>query len=127
MSDLFEREFQVSRAGGYTSPTASFPYAAGFKGEAETGKEAAEAINKQLGRLQRLVLDAVTSRGPLGLTPEEACDLLDLPRTSLQPRFSELKAKGKVVDSGMRRANPSSRKRAVVWCLPAFKAEASNA
>lgn len=98
-----------------------YPDTPGHKGEAETGKEAAEAIAPKLGRLQRLVLDTITSRGSLGLTPEEACDLLDLPRTTLQPRFSELKAKGKVVDSGMRRANPSSRKRAVVWCLPKYR------
>ncbi|GAY19724.1 hypothetical protein SFOMI_0244 [Sphingobium fuliginis] len=38
-------------------------------------------------------------------------------RVSLQPRFSELKAKGLIADSGKRRVNPSSRKRAVVWVL----------
>ena len=116
MSDLFDREFRASRAGGYSAPGA-YPNAAWHKGEAETGREAAEAINKKLGRLQRQVFDAVKVRGANGLTPEEAADLLSIDRVSVQPRFSELKAKGLIADSGKRRVNPSSRKRAVVWVI----------
>lgn len=115
MTDLFDREFRASRDGGYSAPGFIYPNAAGFKGAAETGREAAEAIAPQLGRLQRLVQDAVKARGTYGLTPEEAANLLNIERVSVQPRFSELKAKGLVVDSGQRRLNPSSRKRAVVW------------
>lgn len=98
----------------------TYPDRPGFKGSAETGREAAEAIAPKLGRLQRLVRDLVTQRGRQGLTPEEAADLTGESRATLQPRFSELKAKGQIADSGMRRTNPSSRKRAVVWVVPAF-------
>lgn len=118
--DLFDRELRASRDGGYSSPGHIYPHAPGFKGTAETGREAAEAIAPQLGRLQRLVHDAVKGRGSYGLTPEEACDLLGIERVSLQPRFSECKAKGLIVDSGRRRLNPSSRKRAVVWVAKEF-------
>ncbi|MBA4753618.1 MAG: hypothetical protein H2050_02145 [Sphingobium sp.] len=107
-------------AGGYSSPGAIFPYAAGFKGSADTGREAAEAINKKLGRLQRLVHGAVKGRGRYGLTAEEAAGILNMDRVSVQPRLSELKAMGLVKDSGLRRVNPSSRKRAVVWVLTEF-------
>jgi hypothetical protein len=99
----------------------TYPDLPGYKGEAETGREAAAAIAPRMGKLQRLVHQMVTQRGSQGLTPEEACDMSGEPRVSLQPRFSELKAKGAIVDSGMRRANPSSKKRAVVWVLPCYQ------
>lgn len=98
----------------------TYPDQPGFKGDAETGREAAAAIAPHLGRLQRIVLGVVTDRGALGVTPEEAGEVLDMARVSVQPRFSELKAKGQVVDSGMRRVNASSRKRAVVYVLPQY-------
>jgi hypothetical protein len=106
----------------------TYPDRPGFKGTAETGREAAEAIAPKLGRLQRLVLDLVTQRGAQGITPEEASDLTGEDRVSLQPRFSELRAKGRIIDSLQRRTNPSSRKRAVVWVLTEYgpKAEESE-
>ena len=99
---------------------ATYPDLPGFKGDADTGPAAAADIAPHLGRLQSIVLSVVTDRGPLGATPEEAGEVLDMARVSVQPRFSELKAKGKIVDSGMRRINPSSRKRAVVYVLPEY-------
>lgn len=97
-----------------------YPDAPGYKGEAETGREAAEAVAPKLGRYQRLVNELVAARGSQGITPEEAADVTGLDRVSLQPRFSELKRKGMVVDSGRRRRNPSSGKSAVVWVLPEY-------
>lgn len=113
---------------GCTTPADLMTYRdlPGFKGEAETGRDAAADIAPKLGRLQRMVRDAVTNRGSQGLTPEEAADILGLDRVSVQPRLSELKAKGVVVDSGLRRTNPSSLKRAVVWVLPVFAPNADG-
>lgn len=102
---------------------AKYPDSPGFKGAAETGREAAEAIAPKLGRLQRMVREAVAARGSQGITPEEACDVLAVDRVSLQPRFSELRAKGQIADSGERRRNPSSGKSAVVWVLPEYAAQ----
>lgn len=98
----------------------TYPDRPGFKGESETGREAAAAMAPKLGRLQRLVRELVEVRAGQGITPEEAADVTGQDRVSLQPRFSELKAKGVIVDSGKRRLNPSSRKRAVVWVLPQY-------
>lgn len=98
----------------------TYPDQPGFKGDAETGREAAADIAPHLGRLQRMVLGIITDRGAHGATPEEAADLLGLARVSAQPRTSELKAKGAIVDSGMRRVNASSSKRAVVYVLPQY-------
>jgi hypothetical protein len=118
--DGFDRDLFGHVAEAESSALAIYPDAAWFKGEAETGREAAEAIAPKLGYLQNLVRDAIASRGPNGLTPEEAVDECGKDRVSLQPRFSELKAKGVIVDSGLRRRNGSSGKRAVVWVLPEF-------
>lgn len=120
MTDLFDREFRASRDGGYSAPGFVYPHSAGFKGSAETSREAAEAISAKLGPLQSLVLRKSRERGPYGLTPEECAELTGLDRVSVQPRFSELKAKGLIVDSGRRRQNPSSRKLAVVWVAKEF-------
>ena len=93
---------------------------AGWKGEAETGREAAFGMAHKLGRLQKLVRDTLATHGAGGLTPEEAAAALGLDRVSVQPRFAELTAKGVAADSGARRKNPSSGKRAVVWVLSEF-------
>lgn len=102
---------------------ATYPDHPGYKGESETGREAAAGMAPKLGRLQNLVRELVAARGAQGITPEEACDITGQDRTSLQPRFSELKAKGQIVDSGKRRLNPSSRKQAMVWVLPQYAPE----
>lgn len=97
-----------------------YPDAPGFKGEAETSREAAEAFAPKLGRLQSMVRDLAARRCAAGLTPEEGSDLTGIPYSSLQPRFSELKRKGILVDSGLRRISPTSRKRVVVWVLAEY-------
>lgn len=96
--------------------TDTYPDAAGFKGSADTGREAAEAINPKLGRLQALVLDAIKSRGTVGLTADEVAEACGLDRWSCQPRTSELRRKGLIEDSGQRRRNVTG-KNAVVWVL----------
>ena len=120
MTDLFDREFRASRDGGYSPAGLVYPHAAGFKGTAETSRQAAEAMAPKLGRLQRLVAEAVKARGAYGLTPEEMAEQHNMDRVSVQPRFSELKTKGLIVDSGRRRSNPSSKKKAVVWVAKEF-------
>lgn len=91
-----------------------YPNCAGSKGEAETGKDAAAAMNLHLGRVQQLVADTVEAAGARGMTPEELSEATGLERTTVQPRTSELRAKGILRDSGQRRLN-RSRKRAIVW------------
>ena len=97
----------------------AYPDAPGHRG-VETSVAAAEAIAPKLGRLQKMVLDAIAARGPLGLTADEAADACLLDRYSIQPRTSELRHKRLIVDSGLRRLN-SSRKRAIVWTLPQYE------
>lgn len=102
-------------------PVAEYPDAPGFKWT-DTSKAAADAIAPKLGRLQRLALEAIKSRGAVGLTADELAEALGLDRYSIQPRTSELRQKGSIVDSGLRRPN-ASKKRAIVWVAPEHKRE----
>jgi hypothetical protein len=104
---------------GYTAP-ASYPDAPGHRG-VDTSIAAAQAVTSKLGRLQRLALDAIEARGAGGLTTDELAEALGLDRYSIQPRTSELRRKSMIVDSGRRRLN-ASRKRAIVWTLPQYRA-----
>ncbi|WP_200911039.1 hypothetical protein [Sphingomonas sp. Leaf25] len=96
----------------------TYPNEAGSKGLAETGADAAADID--CGRLQRMVLRSIRHAKKAGRTAEECAIALRLPRVSAQPRTSELKAKGLILDNGQRCTNRSSGKRAVVWVACEF-------
>jgi hypothetical protein len=51
---------------------------------------------------------------PPGMTVDEACAISGYPRYSLQPRFTELRKKEMIRDSGLRRRNVSGAN-AIVW------------
>lgn len=88
-----------------------YPHSAGFKAT-DTSRAAAETINAAC--LRAKVLDTLRQHGPL--TADEAADRLRIDRLSIRPRLSELKATGRVRDTGERRLN-ASKKRAIVWRL----------
>lgn len=99
-----------------------YPSEPGFKGDADTGREAAEAMQSHCGRLQRMALAHIRGAAANGYTADELAAAMGMDRWAVQPRTSELKAKGLIVDSGMRRRNVTG-KRAVVWTLPEYKQE----
>jgi hypothetical protein len=76
--------------------------------------EAAEKVAPHLGRLQRLVFEAVKAAGSAGLTTDELAIHLRVDRGSVQPRTSELRLMGLIHDGGDRRKNASGV-RAIVW------------
>jgi biotin operon repressor len=91
----------------------AYPDAPGHRG-ADTSVAAAADVAVKLGRLQRMAEAAIRQAGPDGLTADELASSLDLSRWSIQPRTSELRRKGVVVDSGRRRLNTTG-KQAIVW------------
>lgn len=97
-----------------------YPNVPGSKGPAETSGQA--ACDVDCARLQRMVLRTIRRAKKAGRTAEECAIVLRLPRVSAQPRTSELKAKGLIIDSGKRRINRSSGKRAVVWVAKEYMA-----
>jgi hypothetical protein len=80
----------------------------------DTSIAAADAIAPKLGRLQRMAESAIRDAGARGLTADELAARLDMDRWSIQPRTSELRRKGLVLDSGRRRPNYTGRL-AIVW------------
>lgn len=101
MADLFDYQ-----------PPRRYPEAPGFK-EQDTSRKAAESMRDSAPLLRQKVLDLVRAH-PDGLTPDEAADRLCLSVLSVRPRFTELKAKGRIRDTGVRRKNSSGRS-AKVW------------
>ena len=98
----------------------AFPDAPGHRG-VETSVEAAADLAPCVTRLKKLALETITAAGPDGFTAEELAETLGLARVVIQPRTTELKLLGQIVDSGQRRRNRSSGKRAIVWTLPQYR------
>lgn len=89
-----------------------YPHAPGAKGPDGTSQEAAEAIRPSVKRLRHIALRTL---GELGAaTVLETVAVAEVPRESLQPRFSELRALGLVEATGERRRNPSGKNAAVL-------------
>ncbi len=82
----------------------------------DTSRDAADQIREPAGTLRSLVYDLICSRP--NLTTHECAELLGRPVSSVQPRFSELAATGRIVDSGQRRRNLASGKNAIAWEVP---------
>lgn len=104
-------------------PPMSHPDVPGHRG-VDTSIAAAEDLAFKLGGLQRLAHRAIAAHGPSGLTVDELGEVVDSPRWSIQPRTSELKRKGLIVDSGLRRRNCTG-KAAIVWVTPEHKRDAA--
>jgi predicted transcriptional regulator len=78
-----------------------------------TSKEAAEAIEHQLARLELEVFETLRIRGPLAC--HEIEEITQLPHTTVSARIRGLFLKNRVKDTGMKRKTPSGRS-AIVWC-----------
>lgn len=80
----------------------------------DTSASAASALSPVLGTLQSAVLSAIRAAGEHGLTTNELAAKLCIDRGSIQPRTSELRRMGRIIDSGRRRPNANGKK-AIVW------------
>ncbi len=104
-----------------TSDRDTYPTVPGYKvGSPETSKAAAASMADGAKSIERKALAALADAGADGLTTDEGADRIGLPNPYMsRPRFSSLRAQGKIVDSGRRRTNASGRK-AAVWILVEF-------
>jgi len=96
----------------------TYPHTPGHR-NVKTSIAAADDLAPKLGRLQRLAVDTFRAVYPAGLTADELALRLALDRCSIQPRTSELRRKGLICDSGMRRPNATG-KMAIVWVAVPF-------
>ncbi|MEG8040616.1 hypothetical protein QP166_15170 [Sphingomonas sp. LR60] len=78
----------------------------------DTSIAAAEMAALTSNHLRHLVHKTLCEQGDH--TVDEVCALAGYPRYSLQPRFTELRKKGLIRDTGQRRRNVSGAN-AIVW------------
>lgn len=80
-----------------------YPHEPGWR-DAETSREAAEAIAGIAGTLRRLVFDYIRTHP--GRTADDIAAALKMSTRTIQPRVSELRALGLIINDGRGR-NPS--------------------
>jgi len=78
----------------------------------DTSIAAAELAALSSNHLRHLVHKTLCEQGDH--TVDEVCAIAGYPRYSLQPRFTELRKKGLIRDTGLRRRNVSGAN-AIVW------------
>ena len=89
-----------------------YPNIPGAKGSDGTSQDAADAMNASASHLRRIAMRSLDALGEA--TVLETFAFTQIPRESLQPRFSELRAMGLVEPTGARRRNPSGKSAAVL-------------
>ena len=89
-----------------------YPDIPGAKGPDGTSQDAAEAIAPCAAHLRGVAMRSLARLGEA--TVLEAVADTEVPRESLQPRFSECRAMGLVEPTGARRRNPSGKWAAVL-------------
>jgi hypothetical protein len=80
----------------------------------DTSRAAAESIRPHVSPLQALVLARIARRPRMGATCEEIEELTGLRHQTASARICELKERGRLEDSGLRRPTRSGRS-AIVW------------
>ena len=78
----------------------------------DTRRASLDSVTPRIAGIQMKILDALEDRG--GLTTEELSTVTGIAYSALQPRTSELRDRGGIIDSGHRRPNRSG-KSAIVW------------
>ena len=107
MKDLLGDELFVS---------SRYPTRPGFRGAVSgTSALAAKAVTSVAQRARQAILQLLQET-PRGLTVDEGLERLGITRPRGQPRFSELKQQGKIVDSGERRRSAFGSP-ATVWII----------
>ena len=87
----------------------------------DTSRAAAWRISGQVSNLQKRVLDALASAGSGGLTDEEIGLACQLGGNTVRPRRNELRAKGLVLKTKLRRKLRSTGNSATVWVHHAYR------
>lgn len=73
---------------------------AGYKGDKSTGRDAAEAVTRDLANRHKQVFEAWEPYGAAGAIPETVAPALDLPVHVIRPRCCELVKRGLMYENG---------------------------
>lgn len=98
--------------GGWIDPDHRYPHVPAT-GDTDTSAAAAGKIAPTVADLRDAAL-AVIRKTPTGLTGSEVAATLGRDWRSVRPRLSELRAMGKIKDSGTRRRNADDNSE-IVW------------
>jgi hypothetical protein len=90
-----------------------------MRGRTDTSAAAFDGIRHIAGFLESVVVKTLHAH-PAGLTVEETCADAEYPRYSLQPRFTALRQRKTIYDTGLRRRNESGAN-AIVWRLTKYQ------
>jgi hypothetical protein len=90
-----------------------YPHVPGHRG-ISSSIEAAEKIKSTVHTMRDRVHGIIKLAGANGITTEELCQFMKMEAKHTQPRVSELRKLGKVVDSGLRRKSESGVN-VIVW------------
>jgi hypothetical protein len=114
MDDRNERLPLLSAIGGDNDDEPpAYPQGPGHRG-IDTSINAARQVAPRVGTLQAKALVAIRAASRAGLTTIELAARLQVDSASIQPRTSELRRMGLIMDSGRRRRNPSGVG-SIVW------------
>ena len=92
----------------------NYPHTPGYQ-NTDTSRQAAEDISPAAPTLRGQVLYRISQAGDRGLTADEAAHILQEGILSIRPRVTELNRLGRIEDTGERRLNTISGKKAIVW------------
>lgn len=92
----------------------SYPELPGWK-STDTSREAARSTPASVIQ-SRIILAFRTAKQRNGFTADEMAATLNESILTIRPRFSELRLKGEIIDTKIRRKNRSG-KSAIVWAL----------
>ena len=81
-------------------------------GKTDTSREAAAIMRPCASTLRDLVLKTLKERGPM--SSYQASEITGVDHSALQPRFSELKALGQIIDTGERHRRPNGRSASIL-------------
>lgn len=90
-----------------------YPNRPGHRG-IDTSIEAAQKMAQSAKTIQDRVFKMLQLAPETGMTTEELCQMMRMVPKTIQPRVSELRAIGKIEDSGLRRKSASGV-RVIVW------------
>lgn len=92
-----------------------YPNCAGHVAGSETSEAAAVSMDEHRGRMHRSIIDCLADGAER--TGDEMAAMLGWDRYQIRPRLAELHRGGTVEDTGARRLNAASGRRAAVWRL----------
>ena len=115
----FDQEIPPKQFSDDPTPPMRYPDHPGYQ-DTDTSKRAAIDIQPKAGRLRDSVYSWLKFAYPKGYTVHEMAKILMKPIPSIQPRFSELRAKGLIMDIGVRRVGDYGKMQ-IVWGITANK------